>query len=706
LTTSNGIQSFTIKSKKTVLPGNYKISVWIKKPGTRGIYKNSAGLGYYDSYYCISGYAGPIKIKSAAVSANILSDGTSPVLKITSAGYGMAQYDIFLYSNSAGRWVDISNGYTTPASVNTIYNFKLSSINKTGSYKISVLVKTAGSPGITAGQGGLGYYDSKYDASFNVTFLPKITSVKINNSPLSDKVIPNMTIASSGSGKVQYRVLANLSGTSTWEDVTGGYTGETNAAIPFTLNLNRKLSTGTYRLSVWVKRAGTNGVYSNSAGLGSYDGYYCKQVAVSQGVSDNLPKITSVTVNNNPLSDDVIPSLTVASSGSSKVQYRVLANLSGTSTWEDVTGGYTGETDAAVPFTLNLNRKLSTSTYRLSVWVKMAGTNGVYSNSAGLGSYDGYYCKQVVVTQGIPDNLPKITSVTVNNNPLTDDVIPSLTVASSGSGKVQYRVLANLSGTSNWEDVTGGYTGETDAGIPFTLNLNKKLSTGTYKLSVWVKVAGTNGTNTDPTGLGNYDGCYCISQNVISHSSSCIIIDAGHGGNDSGAVGPTGLYEKDVTLNIALKVGEILKNNNINVIYTRESDSTSWDSSNQMDSLETRVNISNSNSALAFVAIHCNSCGDPSVNGIETYVYAKNTPAEKLADNIQSNLVQETSLSDRGVRTNDYYVLVHTTSPAVLTEIGFISNPDEENSMRNDDYLNKVADAIANGIISFVNSSK
>lgn len=589
LTSKNGICSFTITSKKAVLPGNYKISVWIKKPGTRGIYKNSAGLGYYDSYYCISSYANPIKIKSAAVSANILNEGTSPILKITSTGYGMAQYDIFMYSNSTGKWVDISNGYTAAASVNTIYNFKLSSINKTGSYKLSVLVKTAGSPGITSGQGGLGYYDNKYDVSFNVTFLPKITSVKINNNPLSDNVIPNLTITSIGSGKVQYRVLANLSGTSIWDDVTGGYTGETDTAAPAAINLNKELKTGTYRLSVWVKRAGTA---------------------------------------------------------------------------------------------------------------------GVYSNSAGLGSYDGYYCIQTVVSQGIPDSLPKITSVIVNNNPLTDDMIPSLTVTSSGTGKVQYRILANLSGTSLWEDVTSGYTGETDAGIPFTLNLNKKLSTGTYRLSIWVKRSGTTGIYSNSAGLGSYDGYYCMSQNVISHGDPCIIIDAGHGGNDSGAVGPTGLYEKDVNLNVALKVGEILKNNNINVIYTRESDSTSWDSSNQMDSLETRVNISNSNNTIAFVAIHCNSYSDSTVNGIETYVYAKGTTSEKLADNIQNNLVQETSLNDRGVRTADYYVLVHTTSPAVLTEIGFISNPDEENLMRSDDYLNKVADAIANGIVSFVNNSK
>lgn len=180
-----------------------------------------------------------------------------------------------------------------------------------------------------------------------------------------------------------------------------------------------------------------------------------------------------------------------------------------------------------------------------------------------------------------------------------------------------------------------------------------------------------------------------------------IVVDPGHGGYDSGAVGPAGIKEKDVTLAIGLKVGAILAKNNVNVIYTRTSDNVSWPADVNKD-LQARCDIANNANADLFISIHMNSYDDASVNGTETYYFPGSTKGQALAQSIQSQLVSALGTTDRGIKTASYYVLKYTNAPAVLTEVGFISNPTEEQELNDNSFQDEAAQAIADGILKYI----
>ncbi len=163
-----------------------------------------------------------------------------------------------------------------------------------------------------------------------------------------------------------------------------------------------------------------------------------------------------------------------------------------------------------------------------------------------------------------------------------------------------------------------------------------------------------------------------------------LCIDPGHGGSDPGAVGPTGLKEKDVTLRVAT----VLKNclveyGTASVKMTRSTDIYL--------SLSQRCQIANNWGANRFISVHFNSCSTPSVNGTETYYYTYGSSYSKsLATCLQNRLVQALGLANRGVKTASYYVLKYTNMPAALTESSFISNPYEEARLKNSSYTWKI----------------
>lgn len=185
---------------------------------------------------------------------------------------------------------------------------------------------------------------------------------------------------------------------------------------------------------------------------------------------------------------------------------------------------------------------------------------------------------------------------------------------------------------------------------------------------------------------------------IINGGPIKICIDPGHGGYDTGAIGPTGIYEKNVNLAIALKLGQILQQAGIDVIYTRTSDNVRWPSDVVKD-LQTRCDIANNANVNYFVCIHSNSSDSPSANGTETYYLDGSPEGQKLAQDIQQELVSANGLQDRGIKTAGYYVLENTNAPAILTEVGFISNPNEESLLNNNDFEEKCAQGIANGIL-------
>ncbi len=171
-----------------------------------------------------------------------------------------------------------------------------------------------------------------------------------------------------------------------------------------------------------------------------------------------------------------------------------------------------------------------------------------------------------------------------------------------------------------------------------------------------------------------------------------VVIDPGHGGADSGAIGPTGLRECDVTLDIARRVAEILDGRGIPVMLTRTADTAV--------ALEERTDIARREHALAFVSIHANASQIPTRKGTETYYASRES--EPLAAYVQNEIVRVLAEPDRGIRTDDFYVIVNMPAPAVLVETAFISNPIEERLLRDPATRRRIAEAIARGLIKFL----
>ncbi len=200
-----------------------------------------------------------------------------------------------------------------------------------------------------------------------------------------------------------------------------------------------------------------------------------------------------------------------------------------------------------------------------------------------------------------------------------------------------------------------------------------------------------NSSETTPTSPGNQ------SSEII------VVIDAGHGGWDPGA-GDSELNEKDANLVIALKAGDLLKQRGIRVEYTRKDDSYLG--------LEERSSIANKLNATLFVSIHNNANIQSAPCGTETYFYAPQENPDlfiqrderaRLAKALQTQLLDKLQRQNRGVKEANLSVLRNTRMPSVLVEVAFISNPTEKALLKTNDFKDQAAEAIANGILSFLN---
>lgn len=178
-----------------------------------------------------------------------------------------------------------------------------------------------------------------------------------------------------------------------------------------------------------------------------------------------------------------------------------------------------------------------------------------------------------------------------------------------------------------------------------------------------------------------------------------IVIDPGHGGRDPGAIGPDGLREKDIALAISKRLVAHLTPE-IQAVLTRASDKH-LGASKKAD-LAARARLANQAQANCFISIHCNSAGNSVATGIETFALGPGGQGEKLARFIQAELIRETELADRGVKFANFKVLRDTAMPAVLAELGFVSNPAEEKLLRNPIWQDKAAQAIAKGVRAYL----
>jgi N-acetylmuramoyl-L-alanine amidase len=242
----------------------------------------------------------------------------------------------------------------------------------------------------------------------------------------------------------------------------------------------------------------------------------------------------------------------------------------------------------------------------------------------------------------------------------------------------------------------------------------------------------TNGSGT-PT--KNRDGSYSLARQ-LGLGARRICLDAGHGGHDPGAIGRGGTQEKDITLAIVLKLEKLLRHElGADVVMTRDTD--------VFIPLEERTAIANSSGADLFLSVHINSARSSAGRGLETYYlsFAKNAAAEELAARenaisqatmkdlnnlvkaittnskidessdfaalIQRNNVAGLSPSfqgvlDRGVHTAPFYVLIGANMPSILTEVGFISNPEEERWLKSEEYQQKLAESLLEGVRTYL----
>lgn len=192
-------------------------------------------------------------------------------------------------------------------------------------------------------------------------------------------------------------------------------------------------------------------------------------------------------------------------------------------------------------------------------------------------------------------------------------------------------------------------------------------------------------------------------KNLSGLKNKIIVIDPGHGGNDAGAIGPTGVMEKSVTLNVALELEKLLSAEGANVILTRTSDKTvspNGAAASDIEELQARCDVANESRADIFVSIHADSFTKPEAKGTTAYYYgqAENTDGKKLAESIRNALCEQIRTPSRGTKPCNFYVVRHCDMPATLIELAFISNPDEEKILNSEEGILKAAQGIFDGI--------
>ncbi len=190
--------------------------------------------------------------------------------------------------------------------------------------------------------------------------------------------------------------------------------------------------------------------------------------------------------------------------------------------------------------------------------------------------------------------------------------------------------------------------------------------------------------------------------NATEEVKKVIVVDAGHGGNDPGKVSGNNVLEKDVNLQIATKLANELENAGYKVIMTRTEDNGLYkedDINKKAVDLRARCEIAEKENADLLISIHQNSFSDSSVRGGQTFYYTHSDKGKKMATLIQKHLKSADKDNTREAKANDsYYLLIHTPCICVIVECGFLSNTAETELLVSDEYQNRLAGSIADGI--------
>lgn len=198
---------------------------------------------------------------------------------------------------------------------------------------------------------------------------------------------------------------------------------------------------------------------------------------------------------------------------------------------------------------------------------------------------------------------------------------------------------------------------------------------------------------------------------VAVGKKACVVIDAGHGGEDPGKVGVNEALEKDINLQIAHMLKKLLEANDIEVVMTRETDEGLHDadaSQKKVQDMRRRVAKIEEANADFVVSIHQNSYHQESISGAQVFYYEGSKESMQLAELIQQSMRQRLDpTNDRQIKANDsYYLLRNTSKPIVIVECGFLSNTKEAQQLVTEGYQEQIAWAIHMGILQFINSER
>ena len=192
-------------------------------------------------------------------------------------------------------------------------------------------------------------------------------------------------------------------------------------------------------------------------------------------------------------------------------------------------------------------------------------------------------------------------------------------------------------------------------------------------------------------------------------SGKTIVIDAGHGVPDEGAQSSTGTTEAETNLKITLKVQELLEQSGCTVILTRSDENAIYDvdsntlKQKKISDIRNRVKIGNESSADIFVSIHLNKIPQQQYYGWQCFYKEGNEQSNKLAKSIQENLNKSMQKENNRVamKIDNIYIIKHVEIPTSIVECGFLSNPEEEKQLLDDNYQNRLAWGIYSGIINY-----
>lgn len=297
----------------------------------------------------------------------------------------------------------------------------------------------------------------------------------------------------------------------------------------------------------------------------------------------------------------------------------------------------------------------------------------------------GYYVRKINPTTNefiIAFNMPVVHSVKRNDSKLTLEFYNAL--------RYNDKNFKNAIETTDLKEMKMDLLPK--IGLKLTLPLEKNMTLSCFQgadaRSVKIIVRGSSQKNQPCT---TSERTITLPKCVYSGKKS-VVIDPGHGGSDYGAI-RAGINEKDINLDISKRVQAILMNKGITVYMTRNADET-------VSLLDRTIFCANSAPGI-FVSIHVNSSVKPEITGLETHYYHENSI--ELAQTVHADVVSSVRSKDRGLFKSKFYVINHTEVPAILCEIGFMSNDAERAELVSEERKDQTAQAIANGILKYLN---